>query len=65
MPKCHIRSDESIGDVCVFELVNSKPVPLMYGIKNVNDFIDDHNVDVTSLNKMLEETQPDIFISIH
>ena len=61
MPKCHIRSDESIGDVCVFELVNSKPVPLMYGVKNVNDFIDDHNVDVTSLNKMLEETQPDIF----
>ena len=24
-------------------------------LKNVNDFIDDHNVDVTSLNKMLEE----------
>lgn len=60
-PKCHIRLDESIGDVCVFEIVNPKPVPLMYGVKVVNDFIDDHNVDVASLNKMLEETQPDIF----
>lgn len=61
VPKCHIRLDEYIGDVCVFEIVNPKPVPLMYGIKDVNDFIDDRSVDVASLNKMLEEIRPDIF----
>lgn len=59
--KCHIRLDEYINKVCVFEIVNSMPVPLMYGVKEVNDFINNKGVDVNSLEKMLDYVKPDIF----
>ena len=50
-----------IDKICVFEMVNPKPVPLMYGIKDVDDFVDDSNVDIKSLESMLAETEPDVF----
>ena len=59
--KCHIRLDEYINKVCVFEIVNPMPVPLMYGIKEVNDFINNKGVDVDSLEMMLDYVKPDIF----
>lgn len=59
--KCHIRLDEYIDKICIFEIVNPKPVPLMYGIKNVDDFVDDSNVDIKSLESMLDEIRPDVF----
>lgn len=59
--KCHIRLNKYIDKICVFEMVNPKPVPLMYGIKDVDDFVDDSNVDIKSLESMLAETEPDVF----
>lgn len=59
--KCHIRLNEYIKNICVFEIVNPMPVPLMYGVKNVNDFINDNGVDVASLEMMLNEVKPDVF----
>lgn len=59
--KCHIRLDECINNLCVFEIVNPMPVPLMYGIKEVDDFINDKGVDVDSLEKMLDYVKPDVF----
>lgn len=60
-PKCHIRLDEYINNTYVFEIVNPMPVPLMYGVKEVNDFINDKGVDVGSLERMLDYVTPDIF----
>lgn len=59
--KCHIRLDEYINKVCVFEIVNPMPVPLMYGVKEVNDFINNKGIDVDSLEKMLDYVKPDVF----
>lgn len=59
--KCHIKRDEYINQLCIFEIINPKPVPLMYGVKEVNDFIDDNNIDTDSLEKMLDYARPDIF----
>lgn len=58
---CHIRLDEYIKKICVFEIVNPMPVPLLYGVKEVNDFINGKGVDVDSLERMLDYVNPDVF----
>lgn len=59
--KCHIRLDEYKKNVCIFEIVNPMPVPLMYGVKDVNDFTNDKGVDIDSFEKTLDYVKPDIF----
>lgn len=59
--KCHIRLDKYIERIGVFEIVNPMPVPLMYGVKDVNSFINNKGVDFNSLEKMLYYVKPDVF----
>ena len=59
--KCHIIQTKPKGKINIYEIKNPKPVPLLYGLQDVDDIINDEKLAITSLNKMLDEIRPDIF----
>lgn len=58
--KCSIVRDRVIDDIIVYEMVNPLPVPLLYGIKEIGDMIDEKNIDEKSFFEMLDAVNPKV-----
>lgn len=63
-PKTNIHFSEIWNGINVYEINNPLPVPLLYGIKEPDSFIDNTIVDIEDYIKFIEKVSPDI-IHIH
>ena len=63
-PKTNIHFSEIWNGISVYEIKNPLPVPLLYGIKEPNSFIDNTIIDIEDFIKFIEKVSPDI-IHIH
>lgn len=58
---CYVHKDKKLGNIPTYEMSNPLPVPLMYGIKNVDSETISQGIDLSSLKKMLDTVKPDVF----
>ena len=58
--KCHIKENGRYGNIQIYEIVNPLPVPLMYGLKDVNSIVDENNIETCSLKNLLDNIRPDV-----
>lgn len=58
--KCHVHKAKEFRNIKVYEITNPLPVPLMYGIKDTKSETSNKNLDLRSLQKMLDEVKPDV-----
>lgn len=58
--KCSIIYEKIIDGIIVFEMVNPLPVPLLYGIKEIGDMMDEENIDEKSFFEMLNAANPEV-----
>lgn len=58
---CHVCEDQSHHSIETFEITNPLPVPLMYGIKDVESEVTSRNLDLTSFRQMLDKVNPNVF----
>lgn len=58
---CYTHWDKEYDGIPSFELTNPLPVPLMYGIKDVESAISSKRFDTYSFEQMLEDVKPDVF----
>lgn len=59
--KCHIKKENQKANISVYEMVNPMPVPLLYGIKDPTDMMDENSLDEDSFEELLMTEKPDIF----
>lgn len=59
--KCWVHQDKEYNGITTFELSNSMPVPLMYGIKDVDRETSSQGLDIVSFKQMLDTVNPDVF----
>ena len=60
LKKCHIKENGKYGNIQIYEIINPLPVPLMYGLKDVNSIVNENNIDTNSLTNLLDEIRPDV-----
>ena len=58
---CYVHKDKKYGNITIYEMSNPLPVPLMYGIKNVDSETISQGLDVASFKKMLDTVKPAVF----
>lgn len=58
---CYIHKDSLYDSIMSFEMSNPQPVPLMYGIKDVESETSSKKLDKSSFKRMLDEVNPDVF----
>lgn len=58
---CHVHKDKSYDGIQSFEMTNPLPVPLMYGIKDIECATTSQNLDAYSFECLLDEVKPDMF----
>ena len=59
--QCHVHEDKTYEGIVAFEMSNPLPVPLMYGIRDVESEMNSRKLDVASFKNMLDEVNPDVF----
>lgn len=59
--KCWVHQDKDYNGITTFELSNPMPVPLMYGIKDIEQSIASHHLDIASFECLLDSLKPDVF----
>ena len=59
--KCHVKKEYSNSGIKIYETVNPMPVPLLYGIKDPANMMDESSLDETSFEELLKTEKPDIF----
>lgn len=59
--KSRIKEKRNFAAVAVFEILNSVPVPLLYGIKEPMSIIDESYIDTKDFGRLLDKLNPDIF----
>lgn len=58
---CYTHWDKEYDGIPSFELTNPLPVPLMYGVKDVESSTSSKKLDTYSFEQMLEDVKPDVF----
>lgn len=58
---CYVHEDRHYGGILTFEMTNPLPVPLMYGIKDVESEMSSKKLDISSFLRMLDMVKPDVF----
>lgn len=59
--KTRIKQNPNFSGITVYEIINSTPVPLLYGIKDPNSILDESYIDVTDFKCLLDKLMPQIF----
>ena len=59
--KCWVHQDKEYNGITTFELSNPMPVPLMYGVKDVESEMSSKKLDISSFLRMLDMVKPDVF----
>lgn len=59
--KIRIYQDTNIDGIQVYELRNSLPVPLLYGVSNDNTFINDKFIDKENIMNFIHLVKPQVF----
>lgn len=58
--RCTVVHETVRKGISVYEIVNPLPVPLLYGVKDIDSMMNERNLNEASFNQMLDETMPDI-----
>lgn len=58
---CYVHKDKKYQNISTYEMSNPLPVPLMYGIKNVDSETISQGLDIASFKKMLDTVKPAVF----
>lgn len=58
---CYVHKDKKHVNITTYEMSNPLPVPLMYGIKNVDRETLSQGLDIISFKQMLDTVNPDVF----
>lgn len=58
---CYVHWDKTYDGIRTFEMTNSLPVPLMYGIKDVKSVISSTKLATYSFEQMLGDVKPEVF----
>lgn len=58
---CHVHRDKTYDGIRSFEMTNPLPVPLMYGIQDVEQATKSRNLDTNSFECLLDDVQPEVF----
>lgn len=58
---CHVHWDKTYDGIRSFEMTNPLPVPLMYGVKDIESATNSQNLDLCSFECLLDDVKPDIF----
>ena len=59
--KSRIKQKKNFAGVAVFEVLNSIPVPLLYGVKDPISIIDESYIDTKDFERFLDKLKPEIF----
>ena len=59
--RCFVHIDKAYEGIETYEMTNPLPVPLMYGIKDVESEIASENMECNSFEQLLAEVKPDVF----
>lgn len=60
--RCWIGYPKEENGLKTYELVNSAPIPLLYGVRSPQDILKvEGNVDLDSVERFLNEVNPDVF----
>lgn len=59
--KCWVHQDKDYNGITTFELSNPMPVPLMYGIKDIEQSMACLHLDIASFECLLDSLKPDVF----
>ena len=58
---CHVHWDKTYDGIQSFEMTNPLPVPLMYGVKDIESATNSQNLDSYSFECLLDDVKPEIF----
>lgn len=58
---CHVHCDKTYDGIRSFEMTNPLPVPLMYGVKDIECATQSQNLDTYSFECLLDDMKPDVF----
>ena len=58
---CHVHWDKTYDGIRSFEMTNPLPVPLMYGVKDIDRATQSQNLDTYSFECLLDDMKPDVF----
>lgn len=58
---CHVHWDKTNDGIRSFEMTNPLPVPLMYGVKDIESATNSQNLDSYSFEYLLDDVKPEIF----
>ena len=58
---CHVHWDKTNDGIRSFEMTNPLPVPLMYGVKDIESATNSQNLDLCSFEYLLDDVKPEIF----
>lgn len=59
--KTRIKQNPNFSGITVYEIINSTPVPLLYGIKDPNSILDESYIDVTDFECLLDKLGTEVF----
>lgn len=59
--RCYVHEEKALEGIAVYEMSNPLPVPLMYGIKDVESEMPSDRLDIASIQRMLDRVKPDVF----
>lgn len=58
---CYVHWDKTYDGIRSFEMTNPLPVPLMYGVKDVERATKFRNLDTYSFECLLDDVKPEVF----
>ena len=58
---CHVHWDKTNDGIRSFEMTNPLPVPLMYGVKDIESATNSQNLDSYSFECLLDDVKPEVF----
>ena len=58
---CHVHWDKTNDGIRSFEMMNPLPVPLMYGVKDIESATNSQNLDSYSFECLLDDVKPEVF----
>lgn len=58
---CHVHWDKTYDGIRSFEMTNPLPVPLMYGVKDIESATNLQNLDTYSFERLLDDVKPEVF----
>lgn len=58
---CHVHWDKTYDGIRSFEMTNPLPVPLMYGVKDIESATNSQNLDLCSFECLLDDVKPEVF----